>query len=193
METLAPRGDSPPLHVHRTDDEIFHILEGEVRFRVADKELWVRAGETVLAPRACPTSSNPSAVDGWSLPPAGTTSASCGRSAARPSGANCPSRRRRLRQTSARPWLPPGASTGWTSWGRRSAEFGDCEALRGTEPLTLQTDRARPSLASSIGHAPRLKLDRRPRGALVRLPPRDHGVAQHADALDLTLRYVAGS
>ena len=54
METLAPRGDSPPLHVHRAEDEIFHVLEGEVRFRVADKELWVRAGETVLAPKGVP-------------------------------------------------------------------------------------------------------------------------------------------
>jgi quercetin dioxygenase-like cupin family protein len=54
METLAPRGDPPPLHVHRTEDEIFHVLEGEVRFRVADEELWVRAGETVLAPKGVP-------------------------------------------------------------------------------------------------------------------------------------------
>lgn len=54
METLAPHGDSPPLHVHRSEDEIFHILEGEVRFRVADKELRVRAGETVLAPKGVP-------------------------------------------------------------------------------------------------------------------------------------------
>jgi quercetin dioxygenase-like cupin family protein len=53
-ETLAPRGDSPPLHVHRTEDEIFHVLEGEVRFRVADEDVWVRAGETVLAPKGVP-------------------------------------------------------------------------------------------------------------------------------------------
>ena len=54
METLAPRGDSPPLHVHRAEDEIFHVLEGEVRFQVADEELRVRAGETVLAPKGVP-------------------------------------------------------------------------------------------------------------------------------------------
>jgi mannose-6-phosphate isomerase-like protein (cupin superfamily) len=54
METLAPHGDSPPLHVHRTEDEIFHILEGEVRFRVADQELRVRPGETMLAPKGVP-------------------------------------------------------------------------------------------------------------------------------------------
>ena len=54
METLAPRGDSPPLHVHRVEDEIFHVLEGEVRFQVADEELRVRAGETLLAPKGVP-------------------------------------------------------------------------------------------------------------------------------------------
>ena len=40
-----------PLHVHRVEDEIFHVLEGEVRFQVADEELRVRAGETLLAPK----------------------------------------------------------------------------------------------------------------------------------------------
>lgn len=54
METLAPRGDSPPLHVHLAEDEIFHILEGEVRFRVAERDLWARAGETLLAPQGVP-------------------------------------------------------------------------------------------------------------------------------------------
>lgn len=54
METLAPRGDSPPLHVHRAEDEIFHVLEGEVRFQVADEGLRVRAGETVLALKGVP-------------------------------------------------------------------------------------------------------------------------------------------
>lgn len=54
METLAPHGDSPPLHVHRVEDEIFHVLEGEVRFRVADEELRVGAGETLLAPKGVP-------------------------------------------------------------------------------------------------------------------------------------------
>src|SRR5918996_445631 len=29
LESLAPYGDSPPLHVHRTEDELFHVLEGE--------------------------------------------------------------------------------------------------------------------------------------------------------------------
>jgi quercetin dioxygenase-like cupin family protein len=54
METLVPHGDSPPLHVHLAEDELFHILEGEVRFRVADDEHVVRAGDTLLAPKGVP-------------------------------------------------------------------------------------------------------------------------------------------
>jgi quercetin dioxygenase-like cupin family protein len=54
LENLAPRGDSPPLHIHHTEDELFHILEGELRFRVGDEELRVRAGDTVLAPKGVP-------------------------------------------------------------------------------------------------------------------------------------------
>jgi quercetin dioxygenase-like cupin family protein len=54
METLAPHGDSPPLHVHQTEDEIFHVLEGELRLRAADTEVKIGAGETLLAPKGMP-------------------------------------------------------------------------------------------------------------------------------------------
>jgi mannose-6-phosphate isomerase-like protein (cupin superfamily) len=54
METLAPHGDSPPLHVHLAEDEVFHVLEGAVRLRVNEEELLVRAGDTVLGPRGVP-------------------------------------------------------------------------------------------------------------------------------------------
>lgn len=54
LESLAPHGDSPPLHVHHTEDEIFHILAGDLRFRVGDEELRAGAGETLLAPRGTP-------------------------------------------------------------------------------------------------------------------------------------------
>lgn len=32
LEQTALRGDSPPLHLHVDEDEVFHLLEGEVRF-----------------------------------------------------------------------------------------------------------------------------------------------------------------
>lgn len=51
LESLAPFGDSPPLHVHRTEDEVFHLLEGELRLSVGGNELRLRAGETALAPK----------------------------------------------------------------------------------------------------------------------------------------------
>jgi quercetin dioxygenase-like cupin family protein len=51
METLAPHGDSPPLHVHQTEDETFHVLEGELRVRAGDADVTIAAGETLLAPK----------------------------------------------------------------------------------------------------------------------------------------------
>lgn len=56
LESLAPHGDSPPLHVHHTEDEIFHLLEGDLRFRVGDRELVAGPGETLLAPKGVPHS-----------------------------------------------------------------------------------------------------------------------------------------
>jgi mannose-6-phosphate isomerase-like protein (cupin superfamily) len=54
IETLAPLGDSPPLHVHRTEDEVFHVLEGELRLRAGDGEVRLGAGEAMLAPKGVP-------------------------------------------------------------------------------------------------------------------------------------------
>ena len=54
IESFAPQGDSPPLHVHETEDEIFHVLSGELRLRIDDGELCLREGETALAPRNVP-------------------------------------------------------------------------------------------------------------------------------------------
>ena len=54
MESLAPHGDSPPLHVHHTEDEVFHVLEGQLRVRAGDTEVTIGAGETILAPKGVP-------------------------------------------------------------------------------------------------------------------------------------------
>jgi quercetin dioxygenase-like cupin family protein len=51
LESLAPHGDSPPLHVHQTEDETFHVLEGELRVRAGDADVTIAAGETLLAPK----------------------------------------------------------------------------------------------------------------------------------------------
>jgi uncharacterized cupin superfamily protein len=54
LESRAPHGDSAPLHVHHTEDEAFHVLEGELRIRAGDNDLRVAAGEAVLAPVGVP-------------------------------------------------------------------------------------------------------------------------------------------
>jgi quercetin dioxygenase-like cupin family protein len=51
LEQWAPEGDSPPLHLHKDQDEIFHLIEGEMRFRVGGQDLPARAGDTLLAPK----------------------------------------------------------------------------------------------------------------------------------------------
>ncbi len=52
----APFGDSPPLHIHETEDEIFHVLEGAFRFHVGGTDHEISAGETLLAPKGVPHS-----------------------------------------------------------------------------------------------------------------------------------------
>lgn len=54
LESEAPWGDSPPLHVHHTEDEAIHVLSGELRFVVGGEELRIGAGEIVLAPKSVP-------------------------------------------------------------------------------------------------------------------------------------------
>lgn len=54
IEHRQPYGDSAPLHVHRNEDEVFHIVEGRIRFVVDGRERIASAGETVLAPKGLP-------------------------------------------------------------------------------------------------------------------------------------------
>lgn len=54
IEHRIPYGSSPPLHIHHTEDEIFHVLAGEARFTVGGKELTVRGGDTFVAPKGVP-------------------------------------------------------------------------------------------------------------------------------------------
>jgi quercetin dioxygenase-like cupin family protein len=43
------RGSGPAkLHVHHSDDEAWHVLDGELTFRYADRTETARAGETVF-------------------------------------------------------------------------------------------------------------------------------------------------
>ena len=64
MEHLMPFGDSPPRHVHACEDEIFHLVSGEIRFWVDGVERVLRPGETVVAPKALPHSFRVTSPDG---------------------------------------------------------------------------------------------------------------------------------
>lgn len=54
LEHQARHGDSPPLHLHRNEDEIFYVLAGDFRFQVGDEERRLSAGETFFAPKGVP-------------------------------------------------------------------------------------------------------------------------------------------
>lgn len=43
-----------PLHVHHQDDEAWYVLEGTLRFRVADAVFEAPAGSAVSAPKGTP-------------------------------------------------------------------------------------------------------------------------------------------
>jgi mannose-6-phosphate isomerase-like protein (cupin superfamily) len=53
-DQLMAGGDSPPTHIHRNEDEVFHILEGVVRFKVGGTEVLAHPGETLLGPKGVP-------------------------------------------------------------------------------------------------------------------------------------------
>jgi mannose-6-phosphate isomerase-like protein (cupin superfamily) len=49
------RGSGPPqMHVHHEDDEAWHVLEGMLRFRFADREVEAVAGTSVFVPAGVP-------------------------------------------------------------------------------------------------------------------------------------------
>jgi quercetin dioxygenase-like cupin family protein len=54
VELTARSGDMPPLHLHRYEDEIFHVLEGEFSLFVADRHHRLAAGQTRFAPQDVP-------------------------------------------------------------------------------------------------------------------------------------------
>jgi quercetin dioxygenase-like cupin family protein len=54
VEMASPAGDQPPLHMHRTDDEGFYLLEGRVRFWIGDQVRELGPGEFALAPHGVP-------------------------------------------------------------------------------------------------------------------------------------------
>jgi len=53
-EHRVPYGDSPPLHLHVSEDEVFYILEGEFRVQADKEQKRVGPGDVVLVPKGMP-------------------------------------------------------------------------------------------------------------------------------------------
>lgn len=51
VEFVAPRGFGAPEHRHDTEDEVFIVLEGELRFRTGDAEATGASGSVTYLPR----------------------------------------------------------------------------------------------------------------------------------------------
>ena len=50
----VPAGHMPPLHLHRSEDEGFYVLAGEVSIFLPDRRIDLGPGEYALAPRGVP-------------------------------------------------------------------------------------------------------------------------------------------
>jgi quercetin dioxygenase-like cupin family protein len=46
-----PEGAGPPLHIHHDAQELFCVIDGQVRFRCSDREVELGSGGTILIPR----------------------------------------------------------------------------------------------------------------------------------------------
>ena len=54
VESTAPPGEGPPLHVHANEDEALYTLEGTLRFRLGDEVQAAPAGAFAFIPRGTP-------------------------------------------------------------------------------------------------------------------------------------------
>jgi quercetin dioxygenase-like cupin family protein len=54
IESTAPAGSQPPLHVHRDEGEGFYVLEGELTLWVGDDTHTLGPGEFLYAPPRIP-------------------------------------------------------------------------------------------------------------------------------------------
>lgn len=57
MEHWMPAGFSPPTHVHHREDQVLHVLEGEITARLGDLDApttVVHPGESIFLPRGVP-------------------------------------------------------------------------------------------------------------------------------------------
>ena len=51
VEAVLPDGMGPPRHIHKSEDEAFYVLEGEVEFLIGGRTVREPAGSFVFIPR----------------------------------------------------------------------------------------------------------------------------------------------
>jgi quercetin dioxygenase-like cupin family protein len=51
LEYTTRKGEEPPDHTHRTEDEMFYVLEGAITFRCAGESFALEKGGFVFLPR----------------------------------------------------------------------------------------------------------------------------------------------
>lgn len=54
VEHTVPAGYAPPTHVHRDQDEVFYVLDGEFRVHCGPDEFLARPGALVYLPKGVP-------------------------------------------------------------------------------------------------------------------------------------------
>jgi quercetin dioxygenase-like cupin family protein len=54
VENCAPHGQQPPLHLHKTDDEGFYLLEGKLTLWAGPDRIDLEPGEFALGPHGVP-------------------------------------------------------------------------------------------------------------------------------------------
>lgn len=54
VEQANPPGVGVPSHVHKNEDELYHVLEGSIEFKVQGKSVTATAGTTIFLPRNVP-------------------------------------------------------------------------------------------------------------------------------------------
>jgi mannose-6-phosphate isomerase-like protein (cupin superfamily) len=53
-EEVAQPGEGPPMHIRHRDEDVFFVMEGQVRFRCSDDALEGGSGTTAVLPRGVP-------------------------------------------------------------------------------------------------------------------------------------------
>lgn len=106
LEHQAPLHDSPPLHTHSSEDEVFIVLDGELHLRVGTTDHVATPGAVLVAPKNVPHTYRVDSAGGarWDAP---RSRRACPRPADR--------RQRRTRQ----PWAEWRSSSGLSSWAHR--------------------------------------------------------------------------